>query len=257
MTRWRHLLACVSLGALLLPVTATAQLNQLLAQGEARANENAQAQKRIDGLADQAATTLAEYRTELKVIDGLAVYNNLLQRQLDNQMSEKEALTDSMGKVALIERQIVPLMISMIDSLEEFVRLDVPFLLKERLDRVERLRTLMERSDVTAAEQFRRVIEAYQIENEYGRTMESYKGSVQIDGQSREVDFVRFGRTSLVYQTAGGDQTGAYNKETGQFEAIEPSTYKTQVSKALRIARKQVAPDLMILPIHAPKEVGQ
>lgn len=257
MTRWRHLLACVSLGALLLPVTATAQLNQLLAQGEARANENAQAQQRIETLADQAATLLAEYRTELKVIDGLEVYNNLLQRQLDNQQAEKEALTDSMGKVALIERQIVPLMMSMIDSLEEFVRLDVPFLLEERLNRVENLRTLMERSDVTAAEQFRRVIEAYQIENDYGRTIEAYKGSVQIDGQSREVDFLRFGRIALVYQTAGGDQTGAYNKESGSFETISPSTYKTQVAKGLRIARKQVAPDLVFLPIHAPKGVGQ
>ena len=257
MTRCRHLAVCVVFGSVLLPLSATAQINTLLAQGEARAEAGAQAQQRVDALADQALALVAQYRQELKVVDGLQVYNNLLQRQIDAQENEKQVLTDSMTKVSLIERQIVPLMIAMIDSLDEFVRLDVPFLLEERTKRVANLRALMERSDVTAAEQFRRVLEAYQIEMDYGRTIESYKGSVQIDGKSREVDFLRFGRLSLVYQTVGGDKTGAYNKETGQFEEVAPTTYKTQTSKGLRIARKQVAPDLVFLPVQAPKGAGQ
>ncbi len=241
----------------LLPVSALAQINQVLAQGEARANEGAQAQQQIERLADQAGALLNEYRTELKVVDGLNVYNGLLQKQIDNQQKEMTVLSESIEKVSLIERQIKPLMISMIDSLEEFVRLDVPFLPEERSDRVERLRLLMERSDVTAAEQLRRVMEAYQIENEYGRTIEDYKGTVEVDGQPREVDFLRVGRIALLYQSVGGQFTGAYNKETGQFEEISPALYKAQMANGLRIARKQKAPELMILPIPAPKGVGQ
>ncbi|MDH3645841.1 MAG: DUF3450 domain-containing protein [Gammaproteobacteria bacterium] len=250
MTRCRYLAGTVLLG-LLLPMSALAQINQVLAQGEARANEGAQAQQRIEGLADQAGNLLNEYRTELKVVEGLEIYNGLLQRQIDNQLREKTVLSDSIGKVSLIERQIVPLMINMIDSLEEFIRLDVPFLTEERSGRIEKLRTLMERSDVTAAEQLRRVMEAYQIENEYGRTIEAYKGTVEVGGKPREVDFLRVGRISLMYQSVGGQFTGAYNKETGSFEEISAAVYKAQMANGLRIARKQKAPDLLIVPVPA------
>ena len=100
-----------------------------------------------------------------------------------------QALSDSISNVALIERQIVPLMTRMVDALENFVQLDTPFLMKERTERVARLREMMERSDVTAAEKFRRVIEGYQIENDYGRTIEAYKGTTEINGNQLEVDF--------------------------------------------------------------------
>ncbi|NNF62045.1 MAG: DUF3450 domain-containing protein [Gammaproteobacteria bacterium] len=255
MTRCRYLVGVVLLG-LIFPVSAFAQINQLIAQGEARANEGAQAQQRIENLADQANELLSEYRTVLKVVDGLNVYNGLLQRQIDNQEREKTVLTDSIDKVSLIERQIVPLMISMIDSLDEFVRLDVPFLLEERTERIEKLRVLMERSDVTAAEQLRRVMEAFQIENEFGRTIEAYKGTVVVDGKAREADFLRVGRISLMYQTIGGDQTGAYNKESRQFEEVSPALYKAQLTNGLRIARKQKAPDMLIVPVPAPVAGG-
>ncbi|MBT8145102.1 MAG: DUF3450 domain-containing protein [Gammaproteobacteria bacterium] len=256
MTRWRHLAACCAVGSLLLPVAAFAQINTLLAQGEARINDGAQAQQRVDNLADQAAALLSEYRTELKVIDGLGVYNDLLQRQIDNQEAEKEALADSMNKIALIERQIVPLMISMIDRLDEFVEADVPFLLKERRDRVQKLRNLMERSDVTAAEQFRRVLEAYSIEMDYGRTIESYKATLENNGTSLEGEFLRFGRVSLVFRTVSGDML-VYNTNTGEYEDLPASTYNTAISQGLKVAKKQTAPDLVIMPVSAPEEAGE
>ncbi|NNF67729.1 MAG: DUF3450 domain-containing protein [Gammaproteobacteria bacterium] len=250
MTKCRNLVGVV-LVALLLPVSALAQINQLIAQGESRSAENAQAQERIEKLADQASTLLNEYRTELKVVEGLETYNGLLQRQLDSQEREKTVLSESIGKVSLIERQIVPLMVSMIDSLDEFVRLDVPFLPQERQKRIADLRVLMERSDVTAAEQLRRVMEAFQIENEYGRTIEAYKGTVEVDGKPREVDFLRIGRIALMYQSVGGQFTGAYNKDSRSFEEISPAVYKAQMSNGLKVARKQKAPDLLIVPVPA------
>jgi hypothetical protein len=188
------------------------------------------------------------------VVDGLLVYNSLLQRQIDNQEREKFELANSMTNVALIERQIIPMMTRMIDSLEQFIELDTPFLLDERRGRLERLRGMMERSDVTAAEKFRRVIEAYQIENDYGRTIEAYRGSVDINGNQQEVDFLRIGRISLNYQSVGGLTTGAWDKEAGEFVELPPEKYKTQVAHGIRVARKQVAPDLLIVPVDAASE---
>jgi hypothetical protein len=233
------------------PLLAQTTVTQVTQAGEKRADDGAAEQTRIDQVADQTDDLLASYKTELKVVDGLKVYNGLLQRQIDNQEAEKSALSESIDSVALIERQIVPMMTSMIDSLEGFITLDTPFLLKERQDRIARLRETMERSDVTAAEKFRQVVEAYQIENDYGRTIEAYKGTVEVDGNEQEVDFLRIGRVSLSYQSIGGQHTGAWDRETNTFVAIPPETYKANVTQGIRVARKQVAPDLLTVPVPA------
>ncbi|MDH4018131.1 MAG: DUF3450 domain-containing protein [Xanthomonadales bacterium] len=234
-----------------------ASINEVMQEGENRADAGATAQTQIDSVADQTEKIVNDYRTVTKVVDGLRVYNALLQTQLDNQQAEMQALTDSIANVALIERQIIPLMTRMVDALDEFVQLDTPFLLKERTGRVERLREVMERSDVSAAEKFRIVIEGYQIENDYGRTIEAYKGSTEINGNQLEVDFLRIGRVSLLYQTVGGEHTGAWDKTANAFVELPPATYQKQVLDGLKIARKQVAPDLLVVPVGAPTRAMQ
>jgi len=244
-------LAVFSMLPVATPLMAQTTVNQVTQAGEKRADDGAAEQVRVDQIADQADDLLASYKTELKVVDGLKVYNGLLQRQIDNQEAEKTALSESIDSVALIERQIVPMMTRMIDSLEEFIALDTPFLLKERRDRIARLREMMERSDVTAAEKFRQVVEAYQIENDYGRTIEAYKGTVEINGNQHEVDFLRIGRVSLSYQSIGGQTTGAWDKTSNSFVEVPPETYRANVDQGIRVARKQVAPDLLTIPVPA------
>jgi hypothetical protein len=254
-----RLLLCVVLVAALFasfsaPVFAQATVDQVIAAGEKRADEGAAEQQRVEQIAAQTDKLLADYNTLSKVVDGLITYNSLLQRQVDNQEIEKAALAESIDNVALIERQIVPLMTRMLDGLEEFIALDTPFLMTERTERLERLREMMERSDVTSAEKFRRVIEAFQIENDYGRTIEAYKGTVPIDGNQQEVDFLRIGRVALAYQSVGGGHTGAWDPETRQWVELDPAEFKNQVADGIRVARKQIAPDLLVVPVAAPVE---
>ncbi len=233
---------------------AQTTVDQVTQEGEKRADAGAAEQQRIEQIANQTDKLLTDYKTVTKVVDGLLVYNSLLQRQIDNQEREKTDLATSMDNVALIERQIIPMMTRMIDSLEQFIELDTPFLMDERRSRLVRLRGMMERSDVTAAEKFRRVIEAYQIENDYGRTIEAYRGSVDIGGNQQEVDFLRIGRISLTYQSVGGQHTGAWDTETETWVELPPEKYKSQVAHGIRVARKQVAPDLLIIPVIAATE---
>jgi hypothetical protein len=234
-----------------------AGISEVMQEGENRADANTTAQKQVDSVADQTEKLVNDYRAVTKVVDGLKIYNALLQTQLANQEAEMQAISESISNVALIERQIVPLMTRMVDALDEFIQLDTPFLLNERVARIERLKEMMERSDVTAAEKFRRVIEGYQIENDYGRTIEAYKGSTEINGNQIEVDFLRIGRVALLYQTVGGATTGAWDATTGAFIELPPETYQTQVRDGLKIARKQVAPDLLVVPVTAPTRAMQ
>ncbi len=247
------LLAAVGISA----TVHAATLQEVTDAGEARSDAAAADQQRVEQIASQIDQLVADYQTEAKVVDGLIVYNDLLQRQVDNQVAEMDALRTSIDNVALIERQIIPLMTRMLDALDEFIELDTPFLTSERNERMGRLRTMMERSDVTAAEKFRRVLEAYSIEMDYGRTIEAYKGSLEIDGRTQEVDFLRIGRVSLTYQTVGGNATGGWDSNAGEWVELPPETYKAQVAQGLKIARKQVAPDLIVIPVAAATGAAQ
>ncbi len=233
--------------------TATAQtLEQVLSAEKNRTVLAQESQDRIDDVVKQTRSLEDQYKAVLKEIEGLEIYNTLLQRQVDNQRAEMEDINVSIDQVEVINRQIVPLMINMIDSLDSFIALDVPFLTDERTARVEDMREMMERQDVTVAEKFRRVMEAYQIENDYGRTIETYKGTLEIDGALREVDFLRVGRIALLYQTADQNITGAWDQPNRGWVTLD-SSYKNQVKLGLQIAKKQVAPDLVLLPVDAPE----
>jgi len=210
------------------------------------------AQGNIDKVVDETRLLERQYTAVMKEIDGLEVYNGLLQKQIEGQSQELTDISNSIDQVSVIERQVTPMMLRMVESLEQFVELDVPFLLEERRQRASFLRGLLERSDVTVAEKFRRVLEAYEIENDYGRTIEAYKGNLDLEGAAREVDFLRIGRTALLYQSVDGEVFGMWNQEQRGWEGL-PAEYRNQIRNGLKIARKQVAPNLLLVPITAPE----
>ncbi len=225
-------------------------LNTVIDKSSEINNLAAQSQTKIDKIADSMQGRLQQFKTLNKEIDGLAVYNAQLTKQLNNQIEEMESINLSMDQVSIIERQITPLMLRMITGLEQFVALDVPFLKQERKQRLESLNAMMERADITSSEKFRRVLEAYQVEVDYGRTIEAYTALLDVDNKEREVDFLRIGRLELIYLTRDGKQAGSWDQQSQSFVALPDSTI-SQINKGLRIARKQLAPDMLTLPIHA------
>lgn len=250
---WMSWLVAGSAVCALLPSFAMAQsLEKVLNAQERRIRLAQESQERVDNTVKQTRSLEDQYKAVLKEIEGLEVYNTLLQRQVDNQVLQLTDLEASLQQVEVINRQIVPIMTKMIEGLEQFVELDVPFLLEERSDRIAGLWELMERQDVTVAEKFRKVTEAFQIENDYGRTIEAYKGTLELDGATRQVDFLRIGRIALVYQTEDGKISGVWDDEGGQWQSLG-NEYKNQIKFGLQIARKQVAPDLVLMPVDAPE----
>ncbi len=226
------------------------ELNQVI-NSSGKINQSALAtQKKIDVISDSMLTRLQKFKALNKEIDGLTIYNAQLNKQLDNQQQELETIADSMTQVSVIERQITPLMLRMIAGLTQFISLDVPFLTQERQSRLAKLNVMMDRADITSSEKFRRVLEAYQIEVDYGRTIEAYTSLLTVNGKEREVDFLRIGRLDLIYMTRDGKKAGIWDKQKGSFIDL-PDRNLSQISKGLRIARKQLAPDMITLPVQA------
>lgn len=252
----RVLTACCTgaVGVMLVAGAQAQQLNQVLNQGEQRIRLAQESQQRVDNTVTQTRSVNDQYRQILREIEGLEVYNTLLQRQVARQNAQKDQIRASIDQVVVIQRQIVPLMDRMINGLEQFVALDVPFLEDERRNRVDTLKTILDRQDVSVAEKFRRVMEAYQIENEYGRTIENYRGSLEVDGLLRDVDFLRIGRVTLVYQTTDGQSQGVWDQRNGQWVPLG-GEYRNRIRQGLRVARRQIAPELLILPVPAPEDL--
>ena len=166
------------------------------------------------------------------------------------QKAEMVSIRQQIEDVTNVDRTIVPLMFRMIDALDQFVELDVPFLIDERRARVQNLRALMDRSDANPAEKYRNILEAYEIENEYGRTIEAYEGQMEINGEERTVAFLRIGRVALIYQTLDGAESGAWNNVAKNFTDLD-GDFDSELRAALRIAKQQAAPDLMVIPVPA------
>ena len=205
----------------------------------------------VSDLSDETQDLLGQYRLVMQQIDRLIAYNDYVERLIVDQEAQIKDIREQLDQFALIERGIVPLMLDSIDTLDKFIDLDVPFLLEERKTRVARLRTIMNLSDVTVSEKYRQIMDAYQIETTYGRDIEAYTGLLEIGGVSRQVDFLRIGRTSLTYQTPDQEETGFWNKQDRRWEKL-PNKYQNYVTQGLRVARKQVTPNLLELPIEAP-----
>ncbi len=229
-------------------------LNDVFGVAEQVNKQARKSQARVDALTDETRTLLGEYKTVLKEIEGLRVYNRQLEKQIANQEAEKLQLSASIDQVTVIERQITPLMMRMIDGLEQFVALDLPFLNEERANRLDGLREMMDRADVAASEKFSQILRAYQIENEYGRTMESYADEIDTTEGSRIVDVLKVGRIALIYQTSDGEETGAWDVSKGTWVALDDS-YKTPIRNGIRMARKQLSVDMLTLPIAGPETV--
>jgi hypothetical protein len=247
--------ALISAGALVGSVAAVqaSTLDSILDVGEAKNTAARKSQVKIDRLADETRDLLTDYKTVTKQNDGLKVYNARLQRQIDNQNARLLEIDDSIAQVTIISRQMTPLVIRMIEGLEQFVNLDVPFHMDERQQRIDFLRANLDRSDVTVAEKFRQVLEAYKIENEYGRKIDAYKGSVEIDGTERDVNFFRVGRIALLYQTTDTEISGAWDQGSRSWVSLERGEYRNAIMKGLRIARKEASIDLINLPVAAPE----
>ncbi|MFQ5659956.1 MAG: DUF3450 domain-containing protein [Gammaproteobacteria bacterium] len=234
---------------------AADKVDRIVDTGVERNEAAKTSQARIDKIANSTDKLASKYKRELKVIDGLKVYNSLLQKQLDDQLAQIQTIKNSIDEVSIIQRQVTPLMVRMVDGLEQFIGLDVPFLLKERTHRIETLRETVARADVTAAEKFRSVFEAFQIEVEYGRTIEAYKDVLDIEGRSREVSLLRFGRISLVYQTEDGLNNGVWDQISHTWKPLDSAEYRNNISNGLKIARKQIAPELLMLPVNAAEDL--
>jgi hypothetical protein len=234
---------------------AGAQLNDTV-QTDIQVNANAtRSQEQIDAQRDATEDAGVQFARFTLEADSLERYNTQLAEQVRSQEAELTSIETQLAGIETTTREIQPLMQTMVDTLRTFVALDIPFLLDERTTRVQTLVDTLARADVPISEKYRRILEAYQIELEYGRTFDSYEGRLGDGDDTRTVMFVRLGRIALLYRTMDGSEVGYWNRDTSSW-VVDPE-YTDEIEEALRVARGEGAPDLLVVPVPAPQPAFQ
>jgi len=206
-------------------------------------------QEQIVKLDDQTRVLLADYQSTSKEYDSLKLYNDQVQKIINSQIEEIENILIKIDELDKTNQRIVPFMLRMIDGLENFIQLDIPFLMDERTDRLNNLKVTMDRGDVSTSEKFRLIVEAYKTELEYGRTIEAYRDNIIIDDVETSADFLRVGRIALTYLTVDGSKGGYWDTNSQTWEKAS-SSIKRSTEDALKVASKQAPPALITLPVY-------
>lgn len=209
---------------------------------------SASSQKRIDASAEKTLTLKAEIEQLQEEVNNLQVYRQHLTSLVNSQQQEVISLERQIDEIKSTRQGIVPLMYQMIDGLKQITAEDVPIKLEQRNQRIAKLEKMMVRADVSDAEKYRRILEAYQIELDYGTKLGLYQGQLSIDGESRQADVLYLGRLSLVARSLNGNSFWAWDQNAKQWSELDPSM-KSELDKAFSMAAKQVAPSLITLPV--------
>lgn len=235
---------------------SSAALDEAQQVGEKKLVEADKSQKKIDKIVEGAQERLILYRSLLKQIEGLEAYNEQLSIQVSGQENLISRFDASIAQVALIERQMAPLVEKMATSLQDFIELDLPFHFEERQERMAFIQDNLTAADIDVAEKFRQVIEAYQIENEYGRKIDTYQDIVTLNGNDQEVDVLRVGRIAMVCQTKDTRTSASWNNNNKAWDVLDNVTYRNAIRQGIKMAKKQASINILTLPIAAP-EVAQ
>lgn len=235
---------------------AQAQFSSAVDEAQATANEAKASQQRIDQLDDQTTAALNDYRANLKQLEAARRYNASLVRNVEAQGRQIARMRTDIENVAGLQRAVTPLMEDMLARLGELVEADMPFSLDDRRARVARLNQMMENPDIAVAQRYRLIVEAYQIENEYGRTIGAEKGSIDDGGTLRTGEFLRVGRVALIFKTEDDSVMKIWDADQKAWVNL-PRSYLPDVRIGLRMAKEQTSPDLLPVPVKAPTVSAQ
>ena len=223
----------------------SSDMESVLEVGRDNQQLSAKSQSLIDSTERQTDKIVNEWKAVSKQVEGLKLYNAQKRIQIQAQLDLMDKLDEQLVQVVVMQRQIPPLAQKMLDSLESFISLDTPFRKEERQNRIDLVRSSLAKPKVTASEQVRQVLEAYNIEAEYGRKIDTYESTLN-DGTV--VNILVIGRIGMFYQTKDEQSSGRWNNETGQWDEL-PGSYRKPIRDGIRMAKKLAPTDMLMMQI--------
>lgn len=210
---------------------------------------SAQSQTRISHSADSTLSLRADIEQLEEEVKNLDVYRKHLEALVKDQHSELSNIDQQISDIEQTRQGVVPLMYKMIDGLKQTVKNDKPIRIEQRNLRIEKLETMMTVANVSDAEKYRRILEAYQIELDYGIKLGVYQGKITLDDdKSIEANILYLGRISLIARNFNQDKYWAWDQKEKAWVLLD-SSLNSDLNHAYAVANKEVAPSLLTLPV--------
>jgi hypothetical protein len=205
-------------------------------------------QAQRDAWASEQAELEARYRTakaNVRYLGERIVVEQKKQSALEESIFE---LSKRLDEAHLLQSSLQDTMNVILTRFEDFVERDLPFLPAERERRVEGLREVLAKPDVTGAEKVRLLFEALRIEAEYGSTVEVNRSEVEVDGEAIFADILKVGRVSLFWRTPDGQRSGTFDPATRQWVELERK-YDPAIKETIEMATHMRPIELIALPL--------
>ncbi len=227
---------------------AQAQLDQALRIAKGSTAAAAASQQRIDDLDDAADTAVRDYRAILQQIDNMKLFVDQQQIYLDGQKEEIKSLKKQLNSVDAVKRGMVPMMFRMAAEIEDSVNSDMPFKLRERRARLDRMKAALADPGISPTEQYRQVLSVYKNEVAYGQGLSSYEGP-HPKKAGNKVDYLMVGRMALIYLSKDEKDLGYYDLATKTWKPLDKS-WVERLRQAIRVAKGQGQPTMVLAPVH-------
>ncbi|MFT7371679.1 MAG: hypothetical protein ACI9T9_000355 [Oleiphilaceae bacterium] len=243
---------CLTLGLALSQPALASGLAKSISEASLMQKQGAASQEIILSSQNTTQKLLAEFQALNKELDQLKINQAHLQQTQTQQAVSMRSLQKQLNSVASTEKSIIPHLLSMIDWLDDFIAQDIPFHQEERQQRINYLKTSIIEPNTSLPERYRRVLEAYQIESEFGYTIEAYPNTITLTNTNVHVKLLRIGRVGLYYQSEDGHRSGYWDHKKGVWHnASIDSTIEIsdEIKQGLLIAQKQRPHSLLSLPV--------
>ena len=205
-------------------------------------------QKKMDKWGAERRELEARYRELQTLVERQA---QTLEAAKDREQSLEKAVAQKQQRLENARRmseELSPFLHDSLSRLELLIYEGDSFLIPERQARLDRLRETITAPDISPGEMYRKIMEAFFVEAEYGNTVEVYRETLSVEGADIRANVLRFGRLAMFCQTLDEKQCGVLDPASNQWRWL-PAKFVPELSRAFSMAQKQLPMDIVSLPL--------
>ena len=230
------------------PATAASEAETILQQVDKAIAIRQQTQKKEDAWDSEKKRLTVRYQALQATRKRLLFEQKQNQTRLDNYRQRVEEAERKTVESARLRKELTSYLTTVAERVDNLMATGLPFLTSERNQRLLETRETLVDPEIAAAEKYRRVMEALQVETEYRHTVEIYPQEIEIAGEKKMVEILRLGGLALFWRSPDGESVGEYDRLQEVWQALD-KRYQAPINKAMEIALKQRTIEMVSLPI--------